>query len=228
VDFGGGLVSGDLISAKIVCGKNSSLLITSQSSTKVYKALPGLTTAQVFDMTVEDGGLLLMIPHPVTCFAGARFQQKQSVHVDKGGSVVFIDWLTCGRCARGECWAFLEYSSKVHLRVAGTLVLNDCIRLSNEDGFEVSSQMKGYHTYANIFLIGHRVGSIATKILQTVQATPVNDFKSNKSVIFSANPINDGNGIYLRVAALNIEVAFAYIRDTLKDLFAEIGGDPYK
>jgi hypothetical protein len=39
----------------------------------VYKSLPGKMTTQNFDITVEDGGLFVMIPQPVTCFANARY-----------------------------------------------------------------------------------------------------------------------------------------------------------
>jgi hypothetical protein len=88
----------------------------------VYKSLPGKMTTQNFDITVEVGGLFVMIPQPVTCFANARYlfaqslafcvvificynfnsllnryQQRQTFNVEKGGSVVCVDWLTCGR-----------------------------------------------------------------------------------------------------------------------------------
>lgn len=228
INYGGGLISGDVITAKMKCEKNATLAVTCQSSTKVYKSVDNKMTVQAFDINIEEGALFAMLPHPVTCFANARFQQRQSINCDNGGSVVCLDWLTCGRCARGECWAFNEYSSKVHLRVGGKLLINDCTKLSNEGGRSVADEMQNYHTFANIFLYGERVKHISNSILKEVQKQPVNDIKNNKTIMFSASPISDGRGVFVRLATANITIAFAFLRSTFKELFEELGNDPFK
>jgi len=228
INFGGGLVPGDLVATKFKCGQQATIVVTCQSSTKVYKSLPEKITTQSFDITVEEGGLFVMIPQPVTCFATARYQQRQTLNVETGGSVVCVDWLTCGRCARGECWAFAEYTSKVHLKIGGRLVLNDCTRLSNEDGHDVAAEMRGYHTAANIFIVGPRVKHISALVMARIQSKPVCDLKANKSLICSSTPFLEGEGVLFRLATISTSVAFNFLRDIFKELFEELGNDPYK
>ena len=97
-----------------------------QGSTKIYKAPPPgvdrrpprpfvpeqeqqqergqgrTTTLQSFRATVAAGATLALLPDPYTCFRGADYRQLQAVEVERGGSLVLVDWFTSGRCVVGR------------------------------------------------------------------------------------------------------------------------------
>jgi len=83
---------------------------------------------QTVDARVAEGALLAVLPDPVTCFAGARYTQRQSFSLAPGGSLVLVDWLTCGRRALGETWALSSYQSSNRLFWGEHLVTLEQVR----------------------------------------------------------------------------------------------------
>ena len=48
----------------------------------------------------------------MVCFAGADFAQTQRYDLHADASLVLVDWMTSGRHASGERWAFSRYESR--------------------------------------------------------------------------------------------------------------------
>mmetsp|Transcript_19097 Transcript_19097/g.32400 ORF Transcript_19097/g.32400 Transcript_19097/m.32400 type:complete len:367 (-) Transcript_19097:184-1284(-) len=160
LNFGGGLLQGDYIDLEVKVGPGCSLVLASQGSTKIFKTnragygddclanslagadgasgggrvAPAMAT-QVLRCVVEQGALLAVMPQPLTCFAGARYAQRQCFDLagDGSSSLLLVDWVTSGRMARGEEWAFKELSSCNQVRIGGRLVFLDALMLANED-----------------------------------------------------------------------------------------------
>ncbi|KAI8054616.1 UreD urease accessory protein-domain-containing protein [Syncephalis plumigaleata] len=86
-----------------------------------------VTTFQRVDAKVAERAVLLQLPEPITCFAGADFVQRQRyLLADESSSVVIADWFTSGRHdAHGESWQFHKYDSSIELYRHGRLVLAD-------------------------------------------------------------------------------------------------------
>lgn len=61
--------------------------------------------------SVGHEALLAVIPDPVTCFATARYTQKQVFRVSSDSNLVLVDWFTSGRYESGERWEFGLYKS---------------------------------------------------------------------------------------------------------------------
>src|SRR5690349_4466504 len=68
--LGGGLVDGDDVTLRVRVGAGAAALVATQASTKVYRSPRGCR--QRVDAEVGDGGLLVLLPDPVVCYAGAR------------------------------------------------------------------------------------------------------------------------------------------------------------
>src|SRR5437868_14626226 len=104
--FGGGLVDGDRIVTDIDVGAGASVFLSTQASTKIYRS-PAGTSAET-QARVAAGGLPVIAPDPVVCFSAARYCQTQAVTLDEHAGLVLLDWISCGRHAAGERWAFNE------------------------------------------------------------------------------------------------------------------------
>ena len=121
--YGGGLVGGDAVHLRIDVADGATALLQTQASTKVYRSPRGASSSM--DACVGEGGRLLMLPDPTVCFAGSGFQQAQHVDLDATASLVLMDWMTSGRRAFGERWAFDRYESRLTVRRDGRVVLGD-------------------------------------------------------------------------------------------------------
>ncbi len=112
--YGGGLISGDCVSLDITVKPNASLVVTSQSTSKAFKALKGRDATFVkTQATVGKGGLLFLVPQPMQCFGGSKLEQETQIILDGGEgessrssvdvsteidpSLILVDWYTGGR-----------------------------------------------------------------------------------------------------------------------------------
>lgn len=138
--YGGGLVAGDEISISIRLDSGTRLTVVTQGSTKIFKAphhdpTPSQsvlhqtsndpqplatdhpsssppTTTQTLHVSIAPHSSLWLGPDPTTPFATSRYAQKQIFNIEKGGSVGFVDWVSEGRTARGERWAFEKWRGR--------------------------------------------------------------------------------------------------------------------
>jgi urease accessory protein UreG len=100
--YGGGLVGGDHLDLSLTVGPGAAALVATQASTKVYRSPLG--ASQKLCAEVADQALLVLLPDPVTCFAGATYSQDQRIRLDPGASLVLVDRVTAGRVEHGERW----------------------------------------------------------------------------------------------------------------------------
>src|SRR5262245_38222153 len=73
--YGGGLVDGDCVEIDIEVGAGAAAYFSTQASTKVYRSERGAVTG--LRAAVAAGGLLIVMPDPVVCFAASRYVQTQ-------------------------------------------------------------------------------------------------------------------------------------------------------
>jgi urease accessory protein len=184
-------------------------MLATQASTKVYRGGAG----QRIRAEVGDGGLLVVLPDPVVCFAGARLDQALDVRLGEGASVIAVDAFTCGRAARGERWAFDGYRSAITVTRGNRLILRDVIELDPAHG-DLPARMGRFDALATLVAIGPGV-SLAEP------ATPTR----GAACVASRSPVEDG--VVLRAAATGAEPLHAAIRAALTALPALLGDDPF-
>ena len=105
------------------------------------------------DARVGERARLLVLPDPTVCFRGASFEQTQSVDVQRGGSIVLMDWMTAGRRASGERWVFDRYASRLTIRYDGRVVFHDALLLSPSEG-PLAERMGRFDCVCLIVLVG--------------------------------------------------------------------------
>ncbi|XP_051117224.1 urease accessory protein D-like isoform X2 [Andrographis paniculata] len=81
ITYGGGIVSGDSIDYDIEVGDDCMAVLTTQSSTKVYKSIGSKCSKQSLEAIVGSGALLALIPDPVLLEKGScGLDQLQHYH----------------------------------------------------------------------------------------------------------------------------------------------------
>ena len=217
--LGGGLVGGDAIHMNIEVGAGARALLTTQASTKVYRSARSST--QRVSATVGDGAFLAVVPDPIVCYAAADFAQTQHYELHTGASMLLVDWITSGRHASGERWAFSRYQSRLTIKRDGLPVLHDAVLLE-ADLDSILERMRRFDVLLTAVLSGPLVSDVAAAIFDHAARQPAG---RNADLILSASRIADG--VLLRMAGGSVERVGGALRDSLRDLYPLLGDDPW-
>jgi len=216
--LGGGLVGGDEIQIHANVTAGARALLTTQASTKVYRSLRRST--QSVSATVEAGALLAVVPDPIVCFAGADFTQSQRYDLHDDASFVLVDWMTSGRHAAGERWAFARYESRFDIRRGSQRVFLDGVVL--EPGLDpVMARMGRFDVLGLAIVSGPLVSDAASALVHRVSEMPVT---RDAGLVVSAARLRDG-GALVRIAGTSVEHVGQTLRTHLAFLSPLVGDD---
>lgn len=218
--FGGGLVDGDRIAMDIEVGRGAAAFISTQASTKIYRS-PGGTSADMHARVAADG-LLVVAPDPVVCFSGARYRQTQTFELADRAALVVLDWVSSGRHAAGERWAFDEYHSQLTVRLDGRLLVHDALALRAADG-NLRARLGRFNVLAVAVLAGTTLSAAAVSLVANASASPA---PRKADQLVAAMPLRDC-GCVVRFAGTSVERVGRTIREFLAFLPALLGDDPW-
>jgi urease accessory protein len=218
--LGGGLVDGDRIALDIDVGRGAAAFLSSQASTKIYRS-PGGTGADT-QARVAAEGLLVVAPDPVVCFSGARYRQTQTFELADRASLVLLDWLSSGRHAAGERWAFDEYYGHITVRLEGRLLVHDTLALRAADG-NLRARLGRFDVLAVAVLAGAPLAGVASSLVAAATGAPL---PRNADQLVAAMPLRDC-GCVVRFAGRSVERVGRTIREFLGFLPALLGDDPW-
>jgi urease accessory protein len=218
--LGGGLVGGDEIQLTADVTEESRALLTTQASTKVYRSLR--PARQTVCAMVAGGALLAVVPDPIVCFAAADFTQVQRYDLRGDASLVVVDWITSGRHAAGERWAFSRYESRLAISRDNRSILHDALVLERSSD-SVAERMGRFEVLLTAVLTGPLVSQAAEAVLNRLTDAPI---ITRAELVLSASKLRDG-GALLRIAGVSVEEVGRTLRDVLKFLSVLIGDDPW-
>jgi urease accessory protein len=217
---GGGLLSGDVVSVAADVRAGARAALVTQASTKIYPGRPG--SRQTLVSAVAAGGLLVVAPDPVVCYAAARYDQRQEFDLSRTADLVVVDWLTSGRAACGERWAFESYASRLLVRRAGREILRDATQLDAQAG-ALAPRLGRFDVILLAFATGPGLAKGARELLAETARRPA---PRRAPFVVSAAPVGD-DGVLLRAAAESAEDAARELRRTLGFVWEALGDDPW-
>ncbi|KAI9793920.1 MAG: hypothetical protein M1816_007172 [Peltula sp. TS41687] len=187
--YGGGLVSGDATRLSVTVGAASRLVLVTQGSTKIFKAVDRSTcTSQHLDVLVERDAALVYLPDPVQPFGESVYEQRQVFRVDaeKSANLCVLDWVSEGRTARGERWGLWGWRGRNEVWEAvetgmgsgsgsGRLLLRDNVILLGDDIGTVGTlagRMDGLGVFGTLILRGNMFETLARFFLEEFSLLP--------------------------------------------------------
>ena len=220
--FGGGLVSGDRLELAVTLEAGARCQLGTQASTKVYRAKTGETCRQQLTAHIGPGAVLALVPDPVQPFAGADYLQDQTFELAPGASLALVDWLSAGRAARGERWAFRRFQSRNRVRCDGRLALLDSLALDAGDGSCAALAATEFDCLALLVLLGPAFEAAAAATLAELDARPV---EPQSPLVVSGSPL--AGGALLRLAGRGPDLVGRELRRWLMPLAGCLGEHPW-
>jgi urease accessory protein len=217
---GGGLVDGDCIVLEIEIGEDAAAFVSTQASTKIYRSPCG--TSAEMRARVATNGLLVVAPDPVVCFARSRYRQIQRFDLADRATLVLLDWISSGRHAAGERWAFDEYHGQIDVRLDGKLLVHDALALRAADG-DLARRLGRFDVLAVVVLVGTALRTVAASLISRVSRDAV---VRRSDHLVAASALGD-EGCVIRIAGCSVEQVGRTIRELLGFLPAMLGDDPW-
>lgn len=216
--LGGGLVHGDAADLEVDVGPGAVGLITTQSSTKVYRG----TSSQRTTVRVAEGGVALIVPDPVAAFRGARLVQSTRVTLAEGASAFVVDVLTAGRVAHGERWASDFIDSDLAISIGEVEVFRDRLVLDPGQG-DLAQRMGRFDAIGTVVFCGPAIAAVAEEAAQATDAAPL-----YKDATLIAAASRTAHGAVLRFAATTVEEVVSATREVAARVCARFGEHPFE
>ncbi|MFO0588333.1 MAG: urease accessory protein UreD [Polyangiaceae bacterium] len=229
--FGGGLVAGDAIDLHVRVAEGACALIGTQASTKVYRCADE-TTRQDLTARVDAGATLVILPDPIVCFAGARYEQRTRVELSPDATLVLADTLTAGRSARGERWDFARYVSRLHIvrrqpsssREVTPLVL-DATLLDPAHG-DLRARMGRFDAISAVLLVGPKARAMRESALADAHVNGKPTLARGADLRVATSAIGEDAAL-VRIAGTSVETVTRAVRTVLAGLPDLLGDDPF-
>jgi urease accessory protein len=205
VTFGGGLVDGDAIDTELRVEEGATLLVFTQSTTKVFRG------AASQSIRAHVAGTLILLPDPVAAFKDASYTQRIDVEL-AGGRCLILDGFTSGRAAFGERWAMTRLDLRTTIR-GERLLAHDALVLDRADG-SIAERTR-FDAFLTLLAVG-------LPLPRSNEAPPTEDL----AIASSALPRADGT--ITRIAAKSPAAAIAAMRSRLRNLPDIDVADPFE
>lgn len=114
----GGIFQGDQHRIAVAVEPGAAAHVTGQGATRIH-AMPHGRARQDVVLKVASGGYLEYLPDPVIPYRDSHFEQRLTLEVAAGGTLVYWDIICPGRIAMGESFRYRRLSSRLEVVDAG-------------------------------------------------------------------------------------------------------------
>jgi urease accessory protein len=131
VNTAGGMTGGDRFEIEVKVGAGARLNVTSAAAEKIYRSL-GADTQIGVKLDVGCGGSLAWLPQETILFDQVRLRRSIEVEVARDAKLILAEAAIFGRSAMGETVAFGHFFDRRRVRVEGSLVFAETVRLDGK------------------------------------------------------------------------------------------------
>ncbi|XP_013786854.1 urease accessory protein D-like isoform X2 [Limulus polyphemus] len=198
----------------------------------VYPCNDNKTTNFRISFSVSSFGLLCVLPDPVVCFKNANYNQEQDVFISSTSNLVFLDWLTSGRMARGERWEFTRLKTTLSVFLDSTLVFRDVLCLKNTSQLELRTSMKQTNIVGFCFITGPDLRQFIEGILCDVGCRQAYGNSPSSDILMTVSPYyhqgsTDISGCVIRFSGWETSKVMFQLEKLLQPIYPILGGNPF-
>jgi urease accessory protein len=128
-----GFFDGDRLDLDVTAGKDSRLVLSTPGASRVHRARSEAPAICQQRLTVESGAFMEWIPEPFIPQAGARYFQRTEIQLAENAGLLFFEWISPGRVARGEVFAYESLRWELDLIAQGKLIAREHFELKPGD-----------------------------------------------------------------------------------------------
>lgn len=183
LNVGGGYLNGDTYRTEIRLRDNAELTLTTLGATLIYKT-PTKPVYQETEIFLGKNSYLEYLPDPIIGYERARYKQLDTVHMEKGATLLYSDILTPGWSSDGRSFSYDMLHLRTHIYMEDELVVYDNIKLAPaRQKIDVLGFMESYTHLGTFIVISEKVDDELIKRLHDVIQEQSGDFKAGISAL---------------------------------------------
>jgi len=128
----GGLTGGDRMRIMAEAGPGAALILSTQASERVYRALPGSRAVATVSLTVQEGARIDWLPQETILYDGAALDRRLRLTLAADAGALLVEPLILGRAAMGEVVRSAHLTDHWRVWRDGALVFADGLRLAGD------------------------------------------------------------------------------------------------
>lgn len=165
INPGGGYLGGDRYVLGAELGADTSLLLTTQSATKVYRTPQGPARSSQ-EFRLEAGARLESVPDALIAYQAASYHQDTEVRMHPTASLALAETVTHGWAPDGTPFRFDEVSLRTRVHVGGRLAASDNLLLRPDQGGTARLMLGGHSHLATLLVVDPRADDDAVQRLR--------------------------------------------------------------
>ncbi|MGF6952071.1 urease accessory protein [Neobacillus sp. B4I6] len=167
---GGGYIDGDSYQTVILLEEDAEVVVTTQSSTKIYKTRTS-PAFQEMDIHLKSGSVLEYLPDPVIAYQHACFKQRTVIRMEQNSSLICTDIFTPGWAPDGTLFKYDLLQAKMEIYMEDKLILFDHVKLQPDNDLKGIGMMEGFSHFGTMIVIDHRINPSLVEELQEILDT---------------------------------------------------------
>lgn len=221
VNPGGGYIGGDRYGIQVVVDEAASLLLTTQSATKVYKT-PDNHVEQHMVVDLGPGAVLEYVPDQLIAYRGASYRQSTHVRMCKDSSLLICEVLTPGWSPDGKLFRYDEVRLRTEVSIEGKLsVLDNLLVRPGEDSLDSLLFLQDYTHVGMLLAIDAKLEKTSIERIRDLAYSVGEVQRSPVHLGISQVP---GPGVAVRALSHSTEAINAVMMAVIDDLRHHLRG----
>lgn len=165
IHVGGGYVDGDTYLTEVVVNESSSLALTTQASTKVYKS-PRYGVTQTMNFFLKNNSELYVKQDSLIAYKDACFTQNIHVYMSSSAVFSYTDIITPGWAEDGSLFQYQKVASKMRIYVDGELKVFDHLLLLPTDQLERVMMLEGFSHLGTMYYLDQKIDEAFLEVIR--------------------------------------------------------------
>ncbi|MDO5517073.1 MAG: urease accessory protein UreD [Clostridium sp.] len=167
VGLGGGYVEGEKYRFEITLKNRARSIITTQSSTKVYKCEHNDETKQETKIILKDSSVLEYVTNSVILYKDAIYKQVNEIYMDDDSTLIYSDGITSGWSKDGESFTYSRALLNTKVYLNDRIVLLDNLLVNpKENDVRGLGYFEGYENFGTLLVINKNITSDIIELLK--------------------------------------------------------------
>ena len=162
INTAGGITGGDKFQCSIEASEESSIIVTTQASEKVYKANNGSAEVET-SFFVSKNSKLLWLPQDTILFSNSALSRESTIHIEDSSEFLAFDQIVLGRSAMGEDIQKSNFHDKWKIYKGKSLIYFDQSGWKNTVPLNCAG-LKGIKSYASFYYVGSKAEAYEQKL----------------------------------------------------------------
>ncbi|MBC7980969.1 MAG: urease accessory protein UreD [Armatimonadetes bacterium] len=153
-----GFFDGDSLVSEVEVCSGAKLVMSTPAASRVFRTRSGKAAVNRQKFSVAAGGFFEWIPEAFIPHAGANYEQRTEIELEAGAGLLFVDWISPGRVARGEVFEYERLRWELDLKVDGRLMARERYEMRGAgDGLEGIKAMFEAGHYVSVYVAGRMI-----------------------------------------------------------------------